>query len=350
MGVEGTADHAPEVSEARGRTPSRLWLVAPLLLAALAAAAWSGWWLLARSRLEAALDEAARAHQQQGRALTWESRRVGGFPFRMNVRFERLRFASPSGWGLEAPRLNAEANAYQLTRWVAVAPEGLTLTRPQAGPVKIDARVLRASLTGADQVPPRIAVEGVDVRFTTVAGAEPFLLSAAQRLELHLRPIAARPEDATLVLRLKQVAPRPGGLVGLVSAGRPGDFIWESVVTDFARLQGRDWESAVRTWTEAGGRMEVTQASFKAGEVAASTRNAALSAGHDGRLRGRLDLQLSRPLQALAALGQGADPGAIGAATAVAQARGANASLPLVFEAGVMTIGPVSLGDAPRVY
>ena len=46
----------------------------------------------------------------------------------------------------------------------------------------------------------------------------------------------------------------------------------------------------------------------------------------------------------------GADPSAVGRANAVAQARGAQASLPLVFEAGVMTVGPVSLGEAPRVY
>ena len=77
-----------------------------------------------------------------------------------------------------------------------------------------------------------------------------------------------------------------------------------------------------------------------------------LSAGQDGRLRGRLDLQLNRPLQALGALGQAsaADPGAIGQAAIVAQTRGAKADLPLVFEAGVMTVGPVRLGDAPRVY
>jgi hypothetical protein len=253
---------------------------------------------------------------------------------------------------VEIPRLEAQANAYRLTHWVASAPQGLTLVRPQAGAVRITARVLRASLSGADRTPPRVAVEGVGLAFASAAGAEPFFFTGAERLEVHLRPLPDRSADAAFVIRLRQAAPRPAGLVAFVSAGKPADLIWESVLTDIAALRGADWASAVRRWTEAGGRMEVTQASLKAGEVTAAAQNSVLSAGGDGRLRGRLNLQLNRPLQALGALGQsrGADPGAIGAATAVAQARGAKAELPLVFEAGVMTVGPVSLGDAPRVY
>jgi len=348
--ASGPAEALSGEAPRSGRAPSRLWLLAPLLLALLAAGGWCGWWLLVRARLEAAVDQAAEDHRRQGRTLAWESRRVEGFPFRVKLVFEGFRFASPSGWALESARLEAQANAYELTRWVGVAPEGMTLVRPQAGPVRIDARLLRASLTGADETPPRIAIEGVGVRFSPAAGAEPFALASAERLELHLRPAPGRPADAAFVVRLRQAAPRPGGLVGFVSAGKPGDFVWQSVVTRYAALDGADWESAVRTWSEAGGRLDVVQASFKAGDVSATTRDGVLSAGHDGRLRGRLNLQLSRPLQALAAIGQAADPAALDAASAVARARGANASLPLVFEAGVMTIGPVSLGDAPRVY
>ncbi|HZH45851.1 MAG TPA: DUF2125 domain-containing protein, partial [Roseococcus sp.] len=153
------------------RGPSRLWLVLPLLLAAVVVAGWCGWWFVGRSRIEAAIDQAAQAHQAEGRALAWERRTVGGFPFRYAIRFEGLRFASPSGWAVEARRAEVQANAYQLTRWVAVAPEGLTLVRPEAGPVEIKGREIRASLTGVDQPIPRFALEGVNLTFTPRAGA-----------------------------------------------------------------------------------------------------------------------------------------------------------------------------------
>ncbi|HEX8568946.1 MAG TPA: DUF2125 domain-containing protein [Caulobacteraceae bacterium] len=334
------------------RPPSRLWLILPFALVGIVLVAFCAWWFVAANRLQAGIDEAARAHREAGRTLEWRSRRVSGFPFRLKVTFEDLRFASPGGWAVQAPRLEAQANAYRLTHWVGSAPRGLTIVRPVAGAVRIDARVLRASVSGADQNPPRIAVEGVDLRFAPGPGAEPFAFAAAERFELHLRAASGAEEDAEFVVRLKQAAPRPAGLVSFVSAGRAADIVWDSRLTRFDAFKGRDWASAVAAWTERGGHMQVNQASFLAGDVSVRTRDARLSVGRDGRLRGRLDLALNRPLQALTALTQldGASPDAAATAGAIAQARGANAALPLSFEAGVMTIGPVRLGDAPRVY
>ena len=334
------------------RPPSRLWLILPFAVVGLALIALCAWWFVGANRLEAAVDEAAQAHREAGRTLEWRSRRVTGFPFRFKATFEGLRFASPSGWAVQAPRLEAQANAYDVGHWVISAPRGLTLVRPAAGPVRVDARVLRASVAGVGRAPPRVSVEGVGLTFTPGPGAEPVPFAAAERFELHLRPAEGREGDAAFVVRLRQAAPRPAGLVAFVSAGRPADIVWDSVLTEFGALDGRDWASAVEAWSGRGGEMQVREASLLAGDVAARIRDGRLSVGRDGRLRGRLDLALNRPLQALAALGQleGASPDALGTATAVAQARGAQATLPLVFEAGVMTVGPVRLGDAPRVY
>ena len=361
MRVKRPVDKHP-VDETSGLTvprrgPGRAWLLAPLVLAAVAAAVWCGSWVFVSHRIQAGLDDAVAAHQADGRTLTWERRSVGGFPFRHSVSFEGARFASPSGWALEAPRLEAQANAYQLTHWVASAPQGLTLVRPQGGAVRITGRPIRASLSAADQPIPRVAVEGVGLAFAPAPGAEPFYFTAAERLEIHLRPDPATPTTADFVVRLRQATPPAGGLIGFVSTNRPADIVWESELRQFPLLRADTWAEAVRRWTDRGGELFVNNVSVKAGDVAATVQNGVLRAGLDGRLRGRLDLQLNRPLQALGALGrtEGADPTAIGAATAVAQARGASrpgaaTTLPLVFEAGMMTIGPVSLGEAPRVY
>ena len=353
MRIDGAGDENGALSSARPRKrPGRIWLLAPLVLALVMAALWAGSWFVVNHRLQAGVDATAAGHRAQGRTLTWERRSVGGFPFRHHVTFDGLRFASPTGWAIEAPRVEAQANAYRLTHWVAYAPRGLRLVRPQAGAVDITGRSLRASISSADQPIPRIAVEGAGLRFTPAAGAAPFYFTGAERLEVHLRPDPQAPDRADFVVRLRQAAPQPGGLVGFVSAGRPADIVWDSELSAFSRLRGATWAQAVQGWTEAGGALSVTQASFRAGDVTAETRGGTLSTGVDGRLRGRREIKLNRPLQALGALGrlEGTDPTAVGAASAVAQARGAPASLPLVFEAGVMTVGPVRLGEAPRVY
>lgn len=341
------------MAEVRTSASARRWLLIPLALAAIAAVAWCAYWFTARDRLLAAMDQAVAAQEAQGRRIEWASRKVAGFPFRFKVLLRQARVSSPSGWALRAPRLEAQANAYRLTRWVAAAPEGVVITRPLAGPLHVDARFLRASLAGVDGVPPRISVEGVDLRFVPLDGAEPFLLAGAERLELHLRPAPDAEDAAALLLRLRGAQPRPAGLMAFVSGNAPANFVWDARLTDMGALRGADWAGAVRNWTRAGGRMTITDASLAAGELRARNRGGVLSVGSDGRLRGRVSVALNRPLQALSAMTriEQADPNAVGAATAVARAQGeANVTLDLGFEAGQFTIGPVAVAPAPKVF
>jgi hypothetical protein len=341
------------MSDAAPRRSSRNWLLLPLILAAVLAALWCGYWYVARGRLLAAMDGAVVAQREQGRAVEWASRRVGGFPFRFKVILEQAQVRSPSGWAVQAPRLEASANAYRLTQWLASAPEGITVVRPVAGPVRVTGRVLRASLAGADRSPPRLSVEGADLRFAPEAGAEPFLLAGAERLELHLRPAPDAEGDAALLLRLRGAQPRPAGLMAFISGAQPANLVWDARITEWGALAGPDWARAVRSWSEEGGRMEVRDASLQAGELRARNQGGRLSVGADGRLRGRVAVHLNRPLQALSAMTriEQADGNAVGAATAVARARGeTDVTLDLGFEAGQFTVGPVAVAPAPKVF
>jgi hypothetical protein len=76
--------------------------------------------------------------------------------------------------------------------------------------------------------------------------------------------------------------------------------------------------------------------------------------GHDGRLRGVLNVSLRQAPHALDAMAQAGavPPDAAAAASAVAAARqqGDVAQATLNFEAGRVTLGPVALGPAPTVY
>lgn len=334
-----------------GSRSGRRWLLVPLVLAVVAATAWCAYWFIARDRLLSEFDRVVAAQEADGRRVEFSSRKVEGFPFRLKLVLRQARVSSPSGWALRAPILEAQANAYRLTRWVAVAPEGVVVTRPEAGPLHVQAKVLRASLVAQGQGLPRIAIEGVDLRFVPLEGGEPFLLAGAERVEFHLRP--AEDGDAGLLFRVRGGQPRPAGLMAFVSGAQPTNFVWDARLTDVAALRGDTWAEALRGWTQAGGRMEVTSASLQAGDLRAQNKGGVLSVGRDGRLRGRLNVMMNRPLQALAAFGliEQTDPNALGAATAVARAGGeANVEMALGFEAGQFTVGPVAVGPAPKLF
>jgi len=76
----------------------------------------------------------------QGYPVAWETRTVGGFPFRLDVTLTGARIAEPSGWAVAMPALKTEAWIYRLDHWMLVAPEGVTLSRPDGGAVLVRAR------------------------------------------------------------------------------------------------------------------------------------------------------------------------------------------------------------------
>ena len=168
------------------RKPRRLGLYGPFLVLLAFALAWSAGWLWLRAETLRRLDGARTSMIGTGRNLSWASRAVTGFPFRLDVNLTNLRLREPSGWGLAFPTLNAEALVFAPTRWVAVAPDGAAFTRPAGGQVIVGAKVLRASVSKLNAHPPRISVEGIGLTFTAAPGAEPFFVSAAQALVMEI--------------------------------------------------------------------------------------------------------------------------------------------------------------------
>jgi len=52
-----------------------------------------------------------------------------GWPMHARVTIKHLDVVAPSGHAIAAPEMIAQANAYNPTRWVLAAPDGLTVTR-----------------------------------------------------------------------------------------------------------------------------------------------------------------------------------------------------------------------------
>ena len=338
---------------APGKRVSRLPIYLVLGVLAFLVAAGAIAWILARKSAIERLDHAAADLRRAGFEVDWRDRRISGFPFRLDLTLTELRVRTPAGWSLETPRLEAEAFLHAPGNWVLATPDGLTFVRPGGGPVRISGKLLHASLTHLRDLPPNLSLEGVDLTFAPGAGAQPFVLSAAGRIEMHLRK--SPDDEAGVWISVREGKAQTSGLLGGIAARGPVTFEWDSRLSNISAFAGRNWADAARHWTGAGGRMRVKRAGLTAGTASLAVTSGTLGAGGDGRIVGALEMTLREAPRALTALGQG---GAIPAdraeaAVAVALARqgsGAVARATLTFQAGETTLGPVSIGPAPRIY
>lgn len=330
----------------------RLGLYIPFLLLLAFALAWSAGWLWLRAETLRRLDGERADLARAGRDLSWTSRSVSGFPFRLDLDLTGLGLREPSGWRLTLPALNAEALVFAPTHWVAVAPAGLAFTRPTGGQVIVGAKVLRASVSALTAHPPRISVEGIGLTFTPAAGASPFFVRSAAALHLHTR---AGPDDQGAVyLELDRAAAPLTGLMGRIAAGGPVSLTADAIYSHAAALAGPDWAAAVRAWSGAGGTLNVRRLRLAAGEAVLDAHGGTLSVDDDGRLRGALTASLRQAPRTLAVMGGNGtiSQEAAGAAAQVVGARGAGplATVTLDFQAGQTTLGPAAIGPAPKVY
>jgi hypothetical protein len=345
----------PDPTPARKHPQSKNWrlgLWLPFAIAGVAVLAWSGLWIWARGKVETRLDAAVAEMARAGYQVSWKTRVIGGYPFRLDITLTDARLHEPAGWALETPRLEAEGFLHAPRHWVLATPQGLTFVRPQGGPVAVTGQTIRASLTNLDKRPPSFSFQGIKLAFAPVAGAQPYFLSAAEKIEFHLR--AGPDDEGGVFLQVDGGKAGPAGLFANLAGAKPIAIQWNSTTSKMSAFKGATWAEAVRAWTAGGGRMTVRTAGVTAGDVSLGSGGGSLGVGSDGRLRGTLALTLRQAPRALAALGQaGLVPKeAADAAAMVAQARqtGDVAKADLVFEAGQATLGPVALGPAPRIY
>jgi hypothetical protein len=334
------------------RKPRRLGLYLPFVVLLVAVVAWTGYWLWARGELSRRLDAAVAGLAAQGYEVAWKERTIGGYPFRLDVTLAGVGAREPSGWALQAPRIEAEAPAYSPDSWMIAASDGLTFVRPEGGPVAVSGRLIRASLTHLASRPPSLSFEGVDLAFRPEPGARPFGLTAASRVEFHLR---AGPDDqGGAFFDLEGGQAQLSGLFARIAEGKPVSMSWNSTLSNMSAFAGRDWPDAVRRWSDAGGRMTVRSAALIAGDALLKADGGTLGVAPGGRVQGVLNVSLRQAPKGLSAMAETGliAPDAAQAAATVAQAdrSGDLAHGAVHFEAGRTTFGPVALGPAPKVY
>lgn len=340
----------PELDPDR-KPPRRFWLFAPYVAALIIIAVWSVVWICACQAVERGMGATAARLRGEGFTAQWASRRVYGYPFRIDVDLQGLSLAEPSGWALYAPSLKTEAYAYRLEHWIGFAPNGVVLARPGAGSVTITGQALRASFTRTGAAP-NVAVEGLKLEFTPQAGAKPFPIASADHLGLYLRPLPGGLAEAQLQIR-GATAP-PAALLARLGQGRPSDVVLDAQLTQAGALHGPNWPAAVKAWDAAGGTLTAVHAALSAPPIALQAEGAGFTVGADGRLQGQLSLDASADRGAVGAISGagGAQATVLDLAEAVlaTRARAAKAKVDLVFQAGVTTLGPVAIAPAPKVY
>lgn len=316
-------------------------LLSPALL-------WGGGWLVGARMVERSAETWFAEQALAGMVADFEALAVRGFPARMTLEIERVRLGDPRlGAGWELPALTA---GWQLgdpgTLRAALEGEQRLILGGEA--LALDA----AMLTGHVQVGGSAlalregAVEAAAVRLApTNPGAGG---GALERLELRIEALPETPERLATTLRLHELVLE--GLDGVSvpplerleltgtleldapldrraaeQAPQPVALIVEAGTLDWGETQGR-----------AAGRLDIDA---------------------DGLPEGRIELEVRgwRPLLHLAAEFGALDPGLLPTWERVletleeAGAQPGVLSMPLVYRAGRVSLGPLPLGPAPRL-
>lgn len=338
---------------------SRRGLLIPFLIAGALLAAWTGWWFYLTHQIETRLDAQVSAMRRDGWRIDYASRTTTGWPFRARISVPHADIVAPSGHGIAAPELVAEANAYNPDRWVVIAPDGLTLTRADKGKVGIAGDGLRLSVSHLRERFPDLRVELIRPTFTAHENAEPFPIAAAERILLNVRPHLTEGRAATdemdVAFELVDARGRPGGPVeGATRQGRLTARI-EGTILNASRLSGMDSAGVFAAWTASGGRFTAIKGELEAGDSRAHVESAGLSADTEGRLEGEVSLTAERPGAAIAGLARSQSGavnrlGAAGAAAATAVSGDRGVDLVIRFRDGRTWLGPFALAPAPKLF
>lgn len=320
---------------ARGRA----WLLIPAAALAVFLLACSAGWLYARARIDGALDDRTAGLRRAGWTAAVEGRRWGGFPFRLKLTAKRAALVAPSGWGVEAVGLEAEAVIFDPAHWVFAAPKGLTLDRGAAGPLQVRGRALSASVSGLARRPWRVAAVGEGLELAPGAGARPSAFRTIGRWEAYLRPAPDGSGDGEALWQVTDGHAAPHTLAWSLAPDAPVALAASARLTRLRSAVGDGWAAQVRAWAAAGGVVAIDRLEAKGGPTHMWARGGALSVGPDGRLLGALPLQVEQ-----------AAPEGAGAAVGADGLRTERGSTALVFAGGAARLGGLKLGPSPRVY
>ena len=347
-------DAAPRSRPRRGR----LGLYGPFAALGVLAILWSGSWFYIRGRVVSGLDEWIGAEAAAGRRWTCLDRRVGGYPFRIEIGCATLTLERPDVQATLGG-LVVVAQVYNPAHIIAEASGPLAV---RAGPTAVDATWtgLQASIvTTARAQRAALVADGATVRVSTPelgAFAVP-----GRRFELHVRPDPA--DSANVDVAVSAAGTAVPGLDGLIGGTEPADLELVARVSRVYDLPARPLGAELERWRVAGGEVQVSRLAVTKG---ARRFEAKGRAGIDESHRpvGQVDAAaagiegvLGRFIGDKGALGAGLLGALLGAPPASqpkdeATAKGLRPLPPIRFDGGRVLVGPLAVPGVriPALY
>lgn len=328
------------------------WIVLPAIIVVVVVAGWSVFWFRAESRANEVIDSWLARESAAGRQYTCVDRKIGGYPFEINVRCSEITVELP---GKDVPVVARAAGFVGVAeigdpRHIIIELKGPLLIGPADGKptAALSWQLAQASVVGGpSSSDERISVVLEKPVLRRTAGAE---LGRADHLELHGRPDPDTSKRYDVLVHASQiVAPHVESWFG-----GPLDAELQLGITGIDRVPRVSLSELARRFAAADGKIDVVLMRLAAPDIAAEARGSvALDAR--GRPQGRLivtgraapsllddilpthDADLVR--FGFALLGQPAVLGGKRATLVEVDARN-----------GKLTIGPIKVGAIPPLY
>lgn len=322
---------------------------------ALAALAWSGWWFFSAGLRDEALAGWLEARRAEGWQAEAAEIRTGGFPNRIDTRIVEPALADPAaGWAWRAPFLDVLTLAYEPNAAIVAFPPEQSLAAPGA----------RASLT-SDRLRASIRfVPGPSLELTRVSMVgEGMSLSGdgwragAANAEAHVEAVRPAVENAYRLFFGAEAVTLPDGVRNRLDVAGALPAVAERLRVDAVATFDRALDRFALEDAPPGVRaLSIRSLEARWGDLAL-TATGDLRADAEGYAEGSLDVRAENwraMLRAAVAAGAldanaaGLIEGGLGLLARLS-GDGDALSAPLSFSGGAARIGPVPIGEAPRL-
>jgi hypothetical protein len=368
-------------------SPRRRWPLILLVLIPVVAGIWSAVWYYAADSAETAIAGWREREARAGRIHTCGSQTISGFPLRFEMRCAdpglELKSAQPP-LSIKAKDVLITARVWQPTRLTSEITGPVTIIeRGQATIITASWRQAQTEVRGLPISPEQVTIALDQPVVTRTAGGATQSLFSAASLHLSGRML----EGSAAYNPVIEVALKLAAAVAPTlhpATGNPLDADITAVLRGLKDFAPKPWPDRFREIQAAGGRIEIVHARVMQGETIA-VAHGALGLSPRGRPDGQLELTVANLINLLPALGldgsspqankpldkaaekldriapglgniarKNAAPALVASLSFIGQPadiEGKRAiALPLRFNDGAVTLGPIPLGQTAPLF
>lgn len=365
------------------------WLIAaPLIVMLVLAAVWSGVWFYAAGEAEARINDWQAQQAKAGRTFACGTQKVGGYPFRIEVRCANaaveLRDTQPP-LALKLKDILVVAQVWDPKLLIAEFSGPLSIADLGQQPyATANWTLAQASVRGTPSKPERASIVADGLKVEGSAPGSPPMFDS-KRTEFHARvQFGSWPHNPAIDLAVKLNAASAPTLGSYTRDALDADIL--AVLHGVKDMSPKPMAARLREWQAAGGKLEIQSARLAQGDAIA-TGTGVLALTSQGRLDGALQvaavgieryipmpgggasggpLSLSQQAapalnaidRAVPGLGARLAPqaqtlqagllGLLGKPVEIEGRRGV--SVPVRFSNGAATLGPIPVGQVPPVF